>query len=80
MGRKTNNDKVSSVINTGRINEIFQMINTGTQCKYNTYSYNNPPWYSYDVSNAMMNLKRTGSGPVGIPYWLWKEFAYLPGY
>ena len=22
-----------------------------------------------------MNLKRTGPGPVGCPYWLWKDFA-----
>ena len=28
-----------------------------------------------DVRNAMMNLKRTGSGPDGFPYWLWKDFA-----
>ena len=23
----------------------------------------------------MMNLKRTGSGPDGFPYWFWKDFA-----
>ena len=28
-----------------------------------------------DVRNIMMNLKRTGPGPDGLPYWLWKDFA-----
>ena len=28
-----------------------------------------------DVTNAMMNLKRTGSRPDGFPYWFWKDFA-----
>ena len=28
-----------------------------------------------DVGNAIMNLKRTGSGPDGFPYWFWKDFA-----
>ena len=28
-----------------------------------------------DVTNAMMNLKWTGSGPDGFPYWFWKDFG-----
>ena len=66
-GRKTNNDKVSSVINPGRINEFFQMINTDTQ--YTTPipviipdGTRVPIVDENDVRNIMMNLKRTGSG------------------
>ena len=79
-GRKTNNDKVSSVIDPGRINEFFQMINTDTQ--YTTPipiiipdSTRIPTVDVNDVTNAMMNLKRTRSGPDGFPYWFWKDFA-----
>ena len=79
-GRKTNNDKVSSVINPGRINEFFQMINTDTQ--YTTPipviipdGTRVPIVDENDVRNIMMNLKRTGPGPDGLPYWLWKDFA-----
>ena len=74
-GRKTNNDKVSSVINPGRINEFFQMIYTDTQ--YTTPipviipdGTRVPIVDENDVRNIMMNLKRTGSGPDGLPYWL----------
>ena len=79
MGRKTNNVKVSSVINPRRINEFFQMINTDTQ--YTTPipviipdGTRVPIVDENDVRNSMMNL-RTGSGPDGLPYWLWKDFA-----
>ena len=65
--------KVSSVINTGRINELFQMINTGTQ-------YTTPILIIIPdivplslllmkmMLAVMMNLKRTGFGPNGFPY------------
>ena len=76
----TNNDKVSSVIDPGGINEFFQMINTDTQ--YTTPlpiiipdGTRIPTVDVNDVTNAMMNLKRTGSGPDGFPYWFWKDFA-----
>ena len=79
-GRKTNSDKVSSVIDPGRINEFFQTINTDTQyttpipiiipdgTRIITVDIN-------DVENTMMNLKRTGSGPDAFPYWFWEDFA-----
>ena len=28
------------------------------------------------VTESLLKLKRTASGPDGIPYWIWKEFAY----
>ena len=78
--RKTNNDKAGSVINSGRINDFFQMINTDTQ--YTTPipviipdGTRVPIVDENDVRNIMINLKQTGPGPDGLPYWLWKDFA-----
>ena len=62
------------------MNEFFQMINTDTQ--YTTPipviipdGTRVPIVDENDVKNIMMNLKRTGPGRVGLPYWLWKDFA-----
>ena len=85
-GRSINVDRVSSVIDPGRMNEFFQKINTDTH--YTTpvpllipEGTRIPTVHENSVKNIMINLKRTGPGPDGFPYWLWKDFAsYLaPG-
>ena len=79
-GRSKNVDRVSSVIDPGRMNEFFQKINTDTH--YTTpvpllipEGTRIPTVDENSVKNIMINLKRTGPGPDGFPYWLWKDFA-----
>ena len=78
-GRSINVDRVSSVIDPGRMNEFFQKINTDAH-------YTTPvpllipegtriPTVDENNVKNMINLKRTGAGPDGFPYWLWKEYS-----
>jgi hypothetical protein len=62
------------------MNEFFQKINTDTH--YTTpvpllipEGTRIPTVDENSVKNIMINLKRTGPGPDGFPYWLWKDFA-----
>ena len=77
-GRSTNDNRVSSVIDPQQMNTFFQRINTDTQ--YITpvpllipEGTSIPTVDENSVKNAMLNLKRTG--PEGLPFWLWKDFA-----
>ena len=79
-GRSINVDRVSSVIDPGRMNEFFQKINTDTH--YTTpvpllipEGTRIPTVDENSVKNIIINLNRTGPGPDGFPYWLWKDFA-----
>jgi hypothetical protein len=71
---------VSSVIDPGRMNAFFQKINTDTHYTTSVLllipeGTRIPTVDENSVKNIMINLKRTGPGPDGFPYWLWKDFA-----
>ena len=76
-------DRVSSVIDPGRMNEFFPKINTDTHHTTPVpllipEGTRIPTVNENSVRNIMINLKRTGPGPDGFPYWLWKDFtSYL---
>jgi hypothetical protein len=62
------------------MNEFFQKINTDTHYTSPVpllipEGTRIPTVDENSVKNIMINLKRTGPGPDGFPYWLWKDFA-----
>jgi hypothetical protein len=81
-GRSINVDRVSSVIDPGRMNEFFQKINTDTH--YITpvpllipEGTRIPTVDENGVKKIMINLKRTGPGPDRFPYWIWKTLLNI---
>ena len=79
-GRNTHSENISSLIDPDLINEYFQEINTDTQ--YTAPIPVSIPIGTHiptvDVANVgkfMTKLKRTASGPDGLPHWLWRDFA-----
>ena len=80
-GRKSTNSQVSSIISPSEINNFFCSINTDPLYKpIDTVtipeSSEMPVLTVSSVTRSLLKLKRTASGPDGIPYWFWKEFAY----
>ena len=72
-GRSTNDDRVSSVTDPGRMNEFFQKINTDTHYTSSVpllipEGTRVPTVDENSVKNIMINLKRTGPGPNGFQF------------
>lgn len=80
-GRKTKPACVSNVVNPDDINTYFQSINTD-----DAYAAPDPlpipegtrvPTVDENsVRYLLIHQKRTASGPDGIPYWFWRDYAH----
>ena len=80
-GRKSTNMQISSIISPNEINNFFCTVNTDpvykpTHAVVIPESCKIPALTVSCVTESLLKLKRTASGPDGIPYWIWKEFAY----
>ena len=80
-GRKSICQSISSIIDTSRINEYIGEINTDPD--YSPAEMFNipegtwvPPFTVHEVRQALINIKRTASGPDDLPYWLFRDFGY----
>lgn len=81
IGRKSTNMPISSIISPNEINNFFCTVNTDplykpTHSVVIPESRKIPALTVSCVTESLLKLKRTASGPDGIPYWIWKEFAY----
>ena len=80
-GRKSTNTPISSIISPNEINNFFCTVNTDPHYK-STHavvipeSCKIPALTVSCVTECLLKLKKTASGPDKIPYWIWKEFAY----
>ena len=80
-GRQARNAPVSSTIDPKTINLYFLSINTDDQ-------YSSPEVLSisdgtriptievHTVWKFLSTLKRTAPGPDGLPFWIWRDYAY----
>ena len=56
---------------------------SSTECRVAILSINQSPWLlsefttSAQVYHALSGIKRTATGPDGIPFWVWKEHAAI---
>ena len=78
---KSTNTPISSIISPNEINNFFCIVNTDplykpTHAVVILESCKIPALTVSYVTESLLKLKRTDSGPDGIPYWIWKEFAY----
>ena len=81
IGRKSTNMPISSIISPNEINNFFCIVNTDPLYKH-THAVVIPEFCEIPaltvscVTESLLKLKSTASSPDGIPYWIWKEFAY----
>lgn len=80
-GRKSICQSISSIIDPASINEYFGEINTDPD--YSLPEMLNipegtrvPTFTVHEVTQALINIKRTTSGPDDFPYWLFRDFGY----
>ena len=80
-GRKSSCQSISSIIDPASINEYFGEINTDPdysrpEMLYIPEGTRVPSFTVHEVTQALINIKRTTSGPDDLPYWLFRDFGY----
>ena len=79
-GRNKQNVQISSIVSAEEINDYFKEINTDpnyiTPVRLQIPDTVQVPEVGIDVvKHELLSLKRTSSGPDGLPYWFWRDYA-----